>query len=230
VEDILFNPVYNALLSGDALRSLGTEKVKYFDEQVSPFAGFHTDNDRGFEELYDQLPAGRGILYATPHEIAEPKGWQFKVVLKGLQFVYRSENKVDEDVIKPVPLSTEHVEEMIQLATLTKPGPFSTRTIEFGHYHGIFENNRLAAMTGQRLHVGDYTEISAVCTHPDFLGKGYAAALMRHQMKFIRSQNQTPFLHVRADNSRAIALYERLGFKENRVMNFYFMKRLAHKA
>ena len=215
------------MLSGDAHLSLGTENVKYFDEQVSPFAGFHTDNDKGFEELYDLLPAGRGILYATPHEIAEPGGWQVKVMLKGLQFVYQGENKVDDDSIVPVPLSTEHVEEMIQLATLTKPGPFSTRTIEFGHYHGIFENNRLAAMTGQRLHVDNYTEISAVCTHPDFLGKGYAGTLMRHQLKIIRSQNKIPFLHVRADNSRAIALYERLGFKINRGMNFYFMKRLG---
>lgn len=227
MEDILFNPVYNALLSGDAHLSFGTETVKYFDEQVSPFAGFHTDNDRGFDELYRLLPAGRGILYATPGEIGEPPGWQFKVVLKGLQFVYAAEKKVEEDLIKPVPLSTEHVEEMIQLATLTRPGPFNTRTIEFGHYHGIFENNRLAAMTGQRLHVGNYTEISAVCTHPDFLGKGYAAALMRHQVKLILSQNQNPFLHVRADNTRAIALYERLGFVENRVMNFYFMKRMG---
>lgn len=225
MEDKLFNPVFNALLSGDAHLASGTEKVKYFDEQVSPFAGFHVDNDKGFDELYGLLPSGRGIIYATPGEIGEPKGWQIKVTLKGLQFVYPPEYKVDEYPIQPVPLSAEHVEEMVQLATLTKPGPFSARTIEFGHYHGIFENNRLAAMTGQRLHVDDYTEISAVCTHPDFLGKGYAAALMRHQMKIILSQNKIPFLHVRADNSRAIALYERLGFKENRGMNFYFMKR-----
>jgi ribosomal protein S18 acetylase RimI-like enzyme len=227
VEDKLSNPVYNALLSGDARLSIGTETVKYFDEQVSPFAGFHTDNNKGFDELYDLLSTGRNILYATPEKIQEPKGWQLRVAIEGLQFVYPAENKVEADLIKPVPLSTEHVEEMIQLATLSRPGPFNTRTIEFGHYHGIFENNRLAAMTGQRLHVDNYTEISAVCTHPDFLGKGYAAALMRHQVNIIRSQNQTPFLHVRADNSRAIALYERLGFKKNRVMNFYFIKKLA---
>jgi ribosomal protein S18 acetylase RimI-like enzyme len=227
VEDKLFNPVYNALLSGDARLSQGTAMVKFFDEQASPFAAFPTGYKKGFGELYDLLPAGRAIIYASPDEIGEPKGWQLKVAMKGLQFVYAGKNNIDEDEVKLVPLSTEHVAEMVQLATLTKPGPFNTRTIEFGHYHGIFENDRLAAMTGQRLHVDDHTEISAVCTHPDFLGKGYAAALMRHQAKFILSQNQIPYLHVRADNGRAIALYERLGFKENRVMNFYFMKRLA---
>jgi predicted GNAT family acetyltransferase len=84
-------------------------------------------------------------------------------------------------------------------------------------------------MTGQRLHVDNYTEISAVCTHPNYLGKGYAAALMLHQLNLIRKQGQQAFLHVRKDNSRAIALYERLGFKVNRGMNFYFMKRRAVK-
>ena len=80
-------------------------------------------------------------------------------------------------------------------------------------------------MTGQRLHVNNYTEISAVCTHPDHLGKGFAAALMQHQLNLILNHDQIPFLHVRAENSRAIALYERLGFKVNREMNFYFMKK-----
>ncbi|HVG42779.1 MAG TPA: GNAT family N-acetyltransferase, partial [Chitinophagaceae bacterium] len=69
----------------------------------------------------------------------------------------------------------EHVEQMMQLATLTKPGPFGPHTIDFGYYYGIFEEGKLVAMTGQRLHVAHFTEISAVCTHPDHLGKGYAA-------------------------------------------------------
>ena len=225
VDDLLYNPVYNALLSGDAHLSFGTEHVKYFDELVSPFVGFHQDYDKGFEDLYNLLPAGRNILYATPQIISEPKGWKLAAEIKGLQFVFDESTAPGNILINPVLLDNSNIEEMIQLAKLTKPGPFGPRTIEFGHYHGIFENGRLVAMTGQRLHVVTFSEVSAVCTHPDFLGKGYAAALILHQLDLIRQQGKKPFLHVREDNSRAIALYERLGFKVTRSMNFYFMKR-----
>ena len=80
-------------------------------------------------------------------------------------------------------------------------------------------------MTGQRLHVYHFTEISAVCTHPDYLGKGYASALLDHQVDLILNQEQTPFLHVKADNNRAIFLYERIGFTVNGPMNFYYLRR-----
>ena len=229
MEDALYNPVYNALLTGDARLSFGKGWVKYFDEQVSPFVGFPQDYTKGFDDLYDLLPAGRKILYAIPQKINEPEGWQVVAEMEGLQFVFVEDSKPVVPSITPVSLSNENIDEMVQLAALTKPGPFGRGTIEFGHYHGIFENNQLVAMTGQRLHVGNYTEISAVCTHPNYLGKGYAAALMQHQLNLIRNEGQQAFLHVRKDNSRAIALYERLGFKVQRDMNFYFMKRRADK-
>jgi ribosomal protein S18 acetylase RimI-like enzyme len=229
VNDVLYNPVYNALLSGDAHFCIGTGQVKYFDEQVSPFAGFHQDYDKGFDDLYNLLPSRRNILYATPKLIKEPEGWQVVAEIKGLQFVFAEGSGPGEPSMQPVSLNNNNVEEMMQLAALTKPGPFGPRTIEFGHYHGIFENGQLAAMTGQRLHVANYTEISAVCTHPNHLGKGFAAALILHQLNLIHCQGQKAFLHVRDDNSRAIALYERLGFKVQRAMNFYFMKRRAVK-
>ncbi|MBN8865353.1 MAG: GNAT family N-acetyltransferase [Sphingobacteriales bacterium] len=229
MEDILYNPVFNALQSGDKHLGFGTDRVRCFDEEVSPFVGFETGNSTGFQELYDLLPPGRRILYATPTQISEPAGWEFRARISGLQFIFPEGLIPAIPAITPVPLNESHVQEMIQLTALTKPGPFDKRTIEFGHYHGIFENGRLAAMTGQRMHVYTNTEISAVCTHPDFLGKGYAAALLLHQLHLILSQNQQPFLHVRDDNSRAIALYERLGFKVNRPMNFYFMKKRDDK-
>lgn len=226
MEDLLHNPVYNALITGDAPRAAGMGKVKYFNPDVSPFVGFPHDYSNGFNDLHQQLPSSRDILYATPATIKEPKGWKLLVEIEGLQFVLPAHVSLTTYSIVPVPLDNTHVDEMVALATLTRPGPFGPRTIEFGHYHGIFHNGKLVAMTGQRLHVGNYTELSAVCTHPAHLGKGYAGALMLHQIELIRSQGKLPFLHVRADNERAIALYERLGFVVSRGMNFYFMRRL----
>jgi ribosomal protein S18 acetylase RimI-like enzyme len=224
---LLDNPVYNALTTGDAAFANGDGQVKYFDEEVSPFAGFPENYKDGFNELHTMLPAGRKILFASRKQIAEPEGWKLLVEIEGLQFLFDPARAVDEPSVTPVPLDKSHADEMVALAALTKPGPFNSRTIEFGEYYGIFENGRLASMTGQRLHIENYTEVSAVCTHPDFLGRGYAAALLQHQLQIICRNGEIPFLHVRADNERAIALYERLGFKKNGGMNFYFLKRMG---
>lgn len=221
----LNNPVFHALLTGDKEFSAGTEQVKYFDEQVSPFAGFEHDYTKGFSDLYDLLPSGRKILYANPARISLPKEWQVQHEIPGLQFIYEAGGITQTDFPNVKPLSDIHVDQMVQLAHLTKPGPFASKTIQFGSYFGIFNDDKLVAMTGQRLHVENCTEISAVCTHPDHLGKGYAYTLLQHQLQIILQQGQLPFLHVREDNARAIAIYERLGFVVSRPMNFYFMKR-----
>lgn len=225
MNDLLQNPVYQALLTCDQYLSFGNDKVKYFNEQVSPFAGFEDDNENGFQELYEQFPSGRKILYAIPYQITQPEGWLISHEIKGLQFVNEGGIEIKTEFSNIIPLDESHIDQMVQLAKLTKPGPFGKRTIEFGSYFGIFENEKLVAMTGQRLHVKNFTEISAVCTHPDHLGKGYAYNLMQHQMHLILQNNQKPFLYVREDNQRAITLYERLGFSISRPMIFYFMKR-----
>lgn len=174
--------------------------------------------------MYDLLPAGRKILYATPDTITQPAGWQLQHEITGLQFIYEGDG-IKAEFSNVLPLTESHVEEMIELVRLTKPGPFGIRTIDFGSYYGIFDNGKLVAMTGQRLHIEKYTEISAVCTHPGHSGKGYASTLLQHQLQIILQNGQQPFLHVRDDNERAIAVYERLGFVVSRPMNFYFMKR-----
>jgi ribosomal protein S18 acetylase RimI-like enzyme len=223
VQDFLDNPVYESLVNGDRHLGEGKDKVRYFYEAVSPFAGFETGYENGFEDLHQLLPEGRKILFATRENLPEPEGWKLLHEIKGLQFVL--DKPIFKEPVVPilVPLKDVHIPQMVALATLTKPGPFSTRTIEFGSYYGIFDGDKLVAMTGQRLHVRNYTEVSAVCTHPDHLGKGYAYALMQHQVNLILNSGQVPFLHVRADNARAIEIYERIGFKENGGMNFYFL-------
>jgi predicted GNAT family acetyltransferase len=115
---------------------------------------------------------------------------------------------------------------MIELTTLTKPGPFGPRTHELGTYLGIRREGKLVAMAGERLKVPGYTEVSAVCTHPEYLGNGYAQALMSAVMRGIRERGETPFLHVRGDNDRAIKVYEKLGFRTRKQGHFAVIRKV----
>ena len=226
MEQFLDNPVYNALLSGDARLANGNNNVKYFDREVSPYVGIRDGYHDGFRDLFQLFQPGREILFATRKKIVVPEGWKLIREIEGSQFVLREKKSFqNKNTAVLVPLLPKHTAEMVKLAALTRPGPFDMRTIEFGNYFGIFEGGRLAAMTGERLHVNNYTEVSAVCTHPDFLGKGYASILLEHQVNLILNAGQIPFLHVKSDNDRAIFLYERIGFVKNGPMNFYFMQK-----
>lgn len=111
-----------------------------------------------------------------------------------------------------VALTDADASEMLALATLTKPGPFSTRTHQLGDFVGVKVDGKLAAMAGERLRTGGFTEVSGVCTHPDHRGRGYAAGLLAHVAEAILARGQTPFLHSYADNAGAVALYQALGF------------------
>jgi predicted GNAT family acetyltransferase len=129
--------------------------------------------------------------------------------------------------VKPVieDLNVSDVDEMLALVELTKPGPFLRRTPELGSYLGIREAGQLVAMAGERLRPLGYTEISAVCTHPEHRGRGYASSLVLVLIRKITKRDETPFVHVRAENVGAIRLYEKLGFKTRRIINIVIVKK-----
>ena len=122
------------------------------------------------------------------------------------------------------PLAASDVPEMVALADLTKPGPFRDRTMELGAFFGIFEAGRLVAMAGQRLHLPHHVEVSAVCTHPDARGRGYARLLIAKVMEEIRQRGKVPFLHSLAENEAAVRVYRSLGFRERRMFELAVLK------
>jgi predicted GNAT family acetyltransferase len=102
--------------------------------------------------------------------------------------------------------------EMLALATLTRPGPFKLHTHRLGRFLGVRENGQLIAMAGERTRSGAFIEVSAVCTHPDYRGRGLGAALIRAVCDRILGEQKTPYLHSYANNEVAIGLYRSLGF------------------
>jgi GNAT superfamily N-acetyltransferase len=247
MDNLLDNPVWNAMISGNRSLSFGNDHARYFDKEVSPFVALSDTTPENFRMLFDLLPRNGPALFFSPVDMEFGPDWQVKRLIRGVQMVCTKPPAAAQNAATPaaqnaaaasgpqiLPLTKEHVPQIIALTRLTDPGPFDSRTIEFGHYFGIFEEGRLVSMAGQRLHVFDYAEISAVCTHPDHTGKGYARLLLLQQIHRIRSASGIPFLHVREDNERAIKVYEKVGFSIRKKVCFYIMQKTgghsqAHK-
>lgn len=226
---ILDNMIWHAITTGNRSISSVDGEVGCYRQDIAPFAAMRELTAANMEKLHHFTEADRSIAisYFDRPQLDETK-WEAIQQMDCCQMVY--EYPVDSFVTPQssqiVPLTDEHIPQMLELTALTKPGPFLQRTIEFGNYFGIFIDGRIAAMTGQRMHPVPYLEVSAVCTHPDFRGKGYARALMLHVMKIILDKSFTPFLHVLASNTGAIQLYESIGFRVRKKIFIEVIKRL----
>jgi ribosomal protein S18 acetylase RimI-like enzyme len=225
MEQVLDNPAWNALITGNKNLSLGNEDVKFFDEQTSPFAGIKEYTAEGFEQLYNLYGGQSPKVVILKEETAIPQPWVTLRYMKCLQMVYHGDAPIAYDSSLIIPLTSEHVPQMLELTALTNPGPFALNTIAFGHYSGIFDGSKLVAMAGQRMNPTPYAEISAVCTHPDYTGKGYAKQLLLHQVNRVIVAGGIPFLHVLDYNERAIKVYESLGFKTRTKLHFYVIQK-----
>lgn len=224
MEHVLDNPAWNALITGNKHLANGNEFCRYFDEDVSPFAGLQQISPDHLLLLHKMLPPNSVKLLVATHEMQIPAEWKLLHYLKGIQMVYESDRELPDTSQAIKPLTLAHLPQMVALTQLTNPGPFAARTIAFGFYTGIFEGDELVAMAGQRLHAVPYAEISAVCTHPRHLGKGYARELLKYQVNRIRAAAGIPYLHVKHDNDRAINVYEHIGFSKRTDVHFYVLQ------
>lgn len=215
-ERLLDNPIWNALRTHLAGFAEGGEVAGRFQREVGPLAGLREQSREAYSELGALLGPGEyGVLFLD-EEPRIPDGWRLLKQASGDQMICR---EVVAEAIADIefePLGVSDVPEMLALTKLTDPGPFRERTIELGAFFGIRENGRLAAMAGQRLAMPGFTEISGVCTHPDFRGRGYAQALVAYVASAMQQRDETPMLHVFSENASAIRVYERLGFARRR--------------
>jgi ribosomal protein S18 acetylase RimI-like enzyme len=237
----LDNVIWQALTTRQTQFAEGHDRARRFMREVTLLGALVEDTPEGYADFARVLgTGGTGALFLD--EPYEPRaGWEFVVGAPLLQMVFEdgkgSPRKGDsgaeivaENSAKIIAeideLGIQDSSEMIELTSLTKPGPFGTRTHELGNYLGIRREGKLVAMAGERLQVRGHTEVSAVCTHPDHTGNGYARVLMMEIVRRIRDRGETPFLHVRGDNARAIDLYKLLGFHERKFGHFAVLRKV----
>lgn len=221
---ILDRPALHALRTRHADHATRSGKAYRYDPDVAPFVVMEDDSDQAFADLAGLVLPGRVSILLQADGIAPPPGTVLEMAADGVQMV-AGEIAPPEDDLPVIALGEADAQEMVALAALTRPGPFLPRTHLLGGYFGIRHAGRLAAMAGERLQVPGYTEVSAVCTHPDFRGKGYANHLTRLVATRIAARGETPFLHTFAANAAAIRIYERLGFTLRRMMKVTVLRR-----
>ncbi|MFK0191837.1 GNAT family N-acetyltransferase [Kitasatospora sp. NPDC090308] len=215
---VLDNPAWAALAGPHAHLAERRGRAARYPADVSPFTALADPADPLAWQDLAALAGPPGSTTPVTGAAAAPAGWEVLESGHGVQLVATALRT--EPAPEAVELGPADVPEMLDLIARTRPGPFLPRTIALGRYLGLRRDGRLIAMAGERLHPPGWTEISAVCTDPDHRGRGHATRLVRAVAHGIEQRGDTPFLHAAADNTRAIALYESLGFTLRRHTAF----------
>jgi ribosomal protein S18 acetylase RimI-like enzyme len=227
---VLDNARWQALTTRQAHFAESFDQARRFVPEVSVIGAFLEPTARGYSSLAELLGDGKRVNLALEEPYRPQPGFDLILTSPILQMVYQDRSRLaapascHEQIVE---LGSDDVPEMLQFTALTKPGPFIKRTHELGTYLGVRLKGKLVAMAGERLKVPGYTEVSAVCTHPDHRGKGYARIVMGEVIRRICDRGETPFLHVLEDNVRAVELYQKLGFATRVSLHLAVLRKTA---
>lgn len=207
---VLDRPIWASLETRHTHFREGGDLAVRYPQAVSPFVAGRSASPESLAAMIALIGEGEEISIVETDPPAAPPG-VLETRLPLFQMVWESFSS-DASIPDIQPLGKGDAEEMLALASLTRPGPFRVRTHQMGRFVGVRENGRLIAMAGERLHAPGFHEISAVCTHPEFRGRGLGPAMMRAVGARILDEGDQPFLHTYVSNAIAVELYRKLGF------------------
>ncbi len=218
-DTVLDNPALASLNYGQSDLGRISERAAIYHAEISPLAGITERTADALAELAQLVTPGTGVgvMATNDQALPESQAWHPVRVMHLRQMVCETPPLESEPFDE---LGLDDVDDMIALAELTEPGPFLPQTIQMGRYIGVHDNI-LVAMAGERMKPPGWIEISAVCTHPDARGHGYASRLVANLLADCFAQDQRAFLHVVAGSPSehaAIAVYERAGFRHRKDM------------
>jgi len=221
---ILDRPAWSALAGRHAVFAEGDGLARRYRPDIVPFAAARDDSAACLAALAALFQPGQVMVRIEADQPAPPPGFVPVVEGSGVQMALTR---------APAPIADERIErlteadaaEMLALAKLTEPGPFTLKAQALGAFFGVRIDGRIAAMAGERMQLTDYAEVSGVCTHPDFRGRGLARRLSIFVTHQILARGQTPFLHAWAGNTAAIRLYESIGYGLRAEMHVAAMRK-----
>jgi ribosomal protein S18 acetylase RimI-like enzyme len=212
---LLDNIAWHTLAGPHARFAAGAGDTRRYAPGFSPIVGFADPQRPDFAALAPWCEPGEHF-YCDGWSGVAPAGWSIDFESTMFKMVWDAPMPVADEAPDAVRLGPEHAAQALELAALTRPGPFGPRTIELGDYFGVFDGQRLVAMAGERMCAAELREVSGVCTHPDFQGRGLARRLVAGLIRRQVQRGETPFLHVMRDNESAHGLYLRIGFRDHR--------------
>jgi ribosomal protein S18 acetylase RimI-like enzyme len=207
----LDNPIFAALQSRHRMLALSHGAVVRYPADIAPFVAVPAEGCEVDAALEALVAPGESVYLVGPAP-RPPAGWQLGGPIMLAQMVCDAPS-APSDGTPIVSLDASHRADILALAALVYPHYFRARTPELGRYFGVYRNGRLAAMIGERMGTPIQREVSAVCTHPDFQGRGYARHLLAWLSNDLLERGETPFLHVSLENQRALGLYRRNGYR-----------------
>jgi len=125
-------------------------------------------------------------------------------------------------------MTSAHVSQVAELETLCFSDPWSERSVaselenKLSYWLVAVEDDRVAGYVGSQTVMGE-TDMMNIAVHPDFRRRGIGESLVNALVEGLKTMDSHCLtLEVRASNTPAIALYEKMGFQQIGLRKNYY--------